>query len=149
MLVLGKLPIKENTDVKDLTQNLKTFSTIYIRNIFKNPMSIYQTKEMIFDNIIERLKFSLTNLTNLKEKEFLRIKNSYVLQNPYSLLDKKSNKYLQLVSKLETLSPLLTLKRGYTITKMNDKVIKSVKNIKKGDVINISFDDGNVDAKVL
>ena len=138
-----------NTIINQVKKERRRLSDITSRNIFKNPMSIYQTKEMIFDNIIERLKFSLTNLTNLKEKEFLRIKNSYVLQNPYSLLDKKSNKYLQLVSKLETLSPLLTLKRGYTITKMNDKVIKSVKNIKKGDVINISFDDGNVDAKVV
>ena len=138
-----------NTIINQVKKEQRRLSDITSRNIFKNPMSIYQTKEMIFDNIIERLKFSLTNLTNLKEKEFLRIKNSYVLQNPYSLLDKKSNKYLQLVSKLETLSPLLTLKRGYTITKMNDKVIKSVKKIKKDDVLNISFDDGNIDVSVL
>ncbi len=138
-----------NTIINQVKKERRRLSDITSRNIFKNPMSIYQTKEMIFDNIIERLKFSLTNLTNLKEKEFLRIKNSYVLQNPYSLLDKKSNKYLQLVSKLETLSPLLTLKRGYTITKMNDKVIKSVKKIKKDDVLNISFDDGNIDVSVL
>ena len=50
MLVLGKLPIKENTDVKDLTQNLKTFSTIYIRNIFKNPRKLKNRPKL------ERLK---------------------------------------------------------------------------------------------
>lgn len=50
MLVLGKLSIKENTDVKDLTQNLKTFSTIYIRNIFKNPRKLKNRPKL------ERLK---------------------------------------------------------------------------------------------
>ena len=50
MLVLGKLPIKENTDIKDLTQNLKTFSTIYIRNIFKNPRKLKNRPKL------ERLK---------------------------------------------------------------------------------------------
>ena len=119
------------------------------RNIFKNPISIYQTKEMIFDSMIERLKFSLVNLTNVKEKELIRVKNSYILKNPYKILDNKSNKYLQIVSKLETLSPLLTLKRGYTITKKDNKVINSMKKLKKGDILNVSFNDGNIDTKVI
>ena len=70
------------------------------------------------------------------------------LNNPYKILDKKSNKYLQIISKLETLSPLLTLKRGYTMTKVNDKVVKSSKDLKSGDNITIDFTDGNVDAIV-
>ena len=104
---------------------------------------------MVFDSIFERLRFSLTNLINVKEKDLIKIKNSYILKNPYKLLDNKSNRYLQIVSKLETLSPLLTLKRGYTITKKDDKVINSVKKIKKGDVLSISFNDGEIDTKVL
>ena len=112
-------------------------------------MAIYQTKEMQFDSIIERLKFSLVNLTNIKEKELLKVKNSYILTNPYQLLDKKSNKYLQIVSKLETLSPLLTLKRGYTITKVDNKIINSSKKIKKDTNITIEFSDGSINAKVI
>jgi len=110
---------------------------------------IYQTKEMIFDNLVEKLKYSLINLTNVKEKELIRLKNSYVFTNPYQILDKKSNKYLNLVSKLETLSPLQTLQRGYTMTKINNKVVSSCKNIKKKDKISIEFKDGSIDAEVL
>ena len=98
---------------------------------------------MIFSNTLERLKFNLINLTNIKEKELLKIKNSYILKNPYQILDKKSNKYLQIISKLETLSPLLTLKRGYTMTKVNDKVVKSSKDLKSGDNITIDYILGN------
>ena len=85
----------------------------------------------------------------MKEKELLRLKHSIVFQKPYQLLDKKSNRYLQIVSKLETLSPLLTLKRGYSITRKNDKVVCLSKDLKKDDMISVEFQDGIVDAKVM
>ena len=138
-----------NTITNKVTNYRRKLNDIYSRNIFKNPISIYQSKEMLFDSIIERLKFSLTNLTNIKEKELIKLMNSYVLKNPYQLLDKKSNKYLQLISKLETLSPLLTLKRGYAITKKDGKVISSSKDLKKKDKLSIEFTDGNIDAEVI
>lgn len=147
---LNQINIRLNNTIQNkISMNKKKLDSITNRNIFKNPMTIYQTKEMQFDNIIERLKFSLTNLTNIKEKELLRVKNSYILTNPYRLLDKKSNKYLQIVSKLETLSPLLTLKRGYTITKVDNKVINNSKKIKKDTKITVEFSDGSIDAKVI
>ncbi len=138
-----------NTISNQIKRNRQKLNDLINRNVMKNPITIYQTKEMIFDNTIERLKYSLVNLTNKKEKDLIRIKNSYILQNPHKLLDNKSNKYLQLISKLETLSPLLTLKRGYTITKVNDKVISSSKNIKKGDKLQVEFHDGVVSSEVL
>lgn len=148
--LLNQINIRLNNSIMNqITRDRKKLVELTSRNIFKNPLAIYQTKEMIFDNTLERLKYSLTNLVNVKEKELLRLKGSYVLRNPYKLLDKKSNKYLQIVSKLETLSPLLTLKRGYTITKFNDKVISSSKKLKKDDVVSIEFSDGVVDTKVL
>ena len=148
--LLKQIKIRLNNSITNqITKNRKVLDSIISRNVFKNPMSIYMTKEMMFDSLIERLKFSLTNLCNVKEKDLIRIKNSYVLQKPYQILDKKSNKYLQLVSKLETLSPLLTLKRGYTISRIDGKVISSKKNIKKDDIINIEFNDGDINAKVV
>ena len=135
-----KNQIKRNKTKLEIFQN---------RNIFKNPATIYQTKEMIFDGLFERLKYNLANLTHIKEKELLRLKNSYVLQKPYQLLDKKSTKYLQLISKLEPLSPLLTLKRGYTITRRKGKVINSSKEAKEGDILQIQFHDGEVKTKVI
>jgi len=124
-------------------QNIKN------RGIMKNPITLYQTKEMMFSNLVEKLKYNLIHLTSLKEKDLIKVKNSYVLQKPYQLLDKKSNKYLQIISKLETLSPLLTLKRGYTISKIDNKVVDSCKKIKINDILSIEFQDGTVNAKVI
>lgn len=150
MNYLNQLKIRlNNTILKKIEMNKKRLDNIVSRNIFKNPMIIYQNSEMQLDSLIERLRFSLINLTNIKEKELLKIKNSYILRNPYQLLDKKSNKYLQLISKLETLSPLLTLKRGYTMTKLDKKIINSCKKIKKDAIITVEFSDGSIDAKVI
>lgn len=129
--------------------NKKHLTEITNRYIFTNPISIYQTKEMLFDSLLDRLKYATTSLVSKKEKKYIELKNSYIFKTPYQLIDKKANKYLQLVSKLETLSPLETIKRGYTMTKKDDKVITSKKDLKKKDKIEITFQDGNIEAEVL
>lgn len=129
--------------------NKKHLNEITSRYIFTNPISIYQTKEMLFDSLIDRLKYATTSLVSKKEKKYIELKNSYIFKTPFQLIDKKANKYLQLVSKLETLSPLETIKRGYTMTKKDDKVITSKKDLKKKDKIEITFQDGNIEAEVL
>ena len=131
-----------------INNNKRKLNDIMARNIFKNPMIIYEKKELYFDSILERLKFSLKSLTSAKEKELIKVKNSYILKNPHQLLEKKGNKYLQLVSKLETLSPLLTLQRGYTMTKKEGKVITKSTDVKKKDIIEIVFSDGSVNAEI-
>ena len=147
---LNQITIRLNQEMNHKIKNYKErLFEIENRNLFKNPMVLYQAKEMMFDHILEKLKFQIVHLTSDKEKELLRIKNSYVFQKPYQLLDQKSNKYLQLLSKLETLSPLLTLQRGYTISKKDGKVVDSCKKIKKGDILEINFSDGEVKSEVL
>ena len=147
---LNQIQIRLNqTIIHQIQGNRKTLNDIMNRNILKNPMMLYQTKEMIFDNLLDKLRFSLMNLTNVKGRELARLKSSYVLQKPYQILDQKSNRYLQLISKLETLSPLLTLKRGYSIAKVDDKVVSSCKKIKKGDKLDIEFHDGVIKTEVI
>ena len=147
---LGQLNIRANSAINNKIKNYRQkLNSIQNRNIFKNPMVIYQAKEMVFDALFERLKFSIKNIFNDREKRLLAIKNSYVLKNPYQILDKKANKYLQIVYKLETLIPIKTLQRGYTFTKKDGKVVTSSKNVKKDDILDIEFTDGMVKTKVI
>ena len=62
--------------------------------------------------------------------------------------EKEKTKYIELVSKLDALSPLKTLYRGYSITEKDKKIIKSIKDLKEGDLIDIRFADGKKQAKV-
>lgn len=147
---LNQISIRLYKSINNTIQlNRKHLDEIKKHYIFTNPITIYQSKEMLFDNLEERLKHSLINLIHIKEKNYQMIKSSIILQNPEILFDKKKNKYLNIISKLETLSPLKTIQRGYAITKKDNKVITSIKNIKKGDNINIELKDGNIDAKVI
>ena len=148
--LLNQINIRLNKAlINKININKKHLEEIKKHYIFTNPISIYQAKEMKFDSILERLKYSLTNLIHIKEKNYQKITSSIILQNPEILFDKKKNKYINILSKLETLSPLKTLQRGYSITKKDNKVLTSIKELKKGDNINIELHDGNIDAKVV
>ena len=62
--------------------------------------------------------------------------------------EKEKTKYIELLAKLDTLSPLKTLYRGYSITEKDGKIIKSKDELKPGDTIDIRFIDGQRQAKV-
>ena len=62
--------------------------------------------------------------------------------------EKEKTKYIELVSKLDALSPLKTLYRGYSITEKDGKVVKSVKELKKGDKVLVKLSDGEKRATI-
>lgn len=53
------------------------------------------------------------------------------------------------ISKLDALSPLKTLTRGYSLVQFDGKVVKSVNQLKKDDEIDIRFSDGKAKAKIV
>ena len=62
--------------------------------------------------------------------------------------EKVTTDYMKQVAKLDTLSPLKTLYRGYSITEKDGKIIKSQEQLKTGDYIEIRFTDGKKQAEV-
>ena len=67
--------------------------------------------------------------------------------NISQILNKSRNEAISLISKLDTLSPLKTLTRGYCIATSKDGgTINSVQNIRKEDIIDLKFKDGSVEA---
>jgi len=147
---LNQLKIRLNKTITNkVSKNRQLLESIRSKYIFSNPLSIYQTKEMLFDSLLDRLTFGLKNIVSLKEKELLKIKSSYILQDPYKLLDKKSNKLLNIISKLEPLSPLKTIERGFSIVKKDNKVITSIKDLKKKDNLELELKDGSINVEVL
>lgn len=58
-------------------------------------------------------------------------------------------RYTKSLSKLEVLNPLSVIKRGFIVAQdENNKTINSVKNIKKGQCLNLKLSDGSVLTKV-
>jgi exodeoxyribonuclease VII large subunit len=137
-------------------------------------LSVPDKKELLskISNIKNRLIFLQSSFINSKKQMLIRYSKSPFLLNPMRYIDEKRQlldflsknllgafeKYSQkkreplsvLAAKLNSLSPLLVLGRGYNIT-VNGKgqFIKSVKEIKKGDVLTVRFKDGSADCSVL
>ena len=87
-------------------------------------------------------------LDNTKIRLF-KVTSSYILTNPDILYKFKTQNLKHLINKLEVLNPMNTLARGYAIVKSNNKVVSSIKEIKKDDIININIKNGIIDALVM
>ena len=64
-------------------------------------------------------------------------------------LDRESQRFVSLTAKLDAMSPLKVLSRGYAIAQGEDNTtLRSTEQIKIGDNIRISFNDGKISATV-
>lgn len=63
-------------------------------------------------------------------------------------IDDKENKFLNASARLEALSPLSVLMRGYCVASKNGKAVKSKNDIKKDDELTLRFADGRADISV-
>ena len=69
--------------------------------------------------------------------------------NSNRIFQNTANKIELLATKLESLNPVSTLKRGYSVVTNNDKTVTSVKDVKNGDTLAISVTDGKIISKVI
>ncbi|MBS5778538.1 MAG: hypothetical protein KIC82_03735 [Acholeplasma sp.] len=93
--------------------------------MIKNPNFIYENKRQKLD-LIE---------TTLNSNILLKLENN----------KKEIN---NLLIQLDLLNPLNILKRGYSLTYKNNKIVKSIKNIKEKDNLTIKLSDGNINVVV-
>lgn len=93
---------------------------------FKEPLQKVHERYLQIDSIVK-------NLEHLVDKK----------------LEKEKSKAQNLILKIDALSPLKTLLRGYSIVSTNGKTIKSIKKLKLGQDIQIRFADGKVKAKIV
>ena len=148
--LIKQLELRSSKNINNIINYNKTIlEKIKTSYILKNPMSIYEIKEQKLSNTIDKLNNYIVNYLDNKTIRLNNIKTSFILSNPSKIYENKQNKYNHLIEKLEVLNPLNTLKRGYSITKIDNKVVTDIKSIKKDDLINISIKNGNIDAKVV
>lgn len=62
---------------------------------------------------------------------------------------RKREKYISFAAKMDAMSPLKVLSRGYSITQTdNGSAVRSVKDVKKGDRIRVTVSDGKLTASI-
>ena len=114
--------------------------------ILNNPLDLYSAKIQKLDYLTESLVKNYKVIIDKEKVKLNNIKTRPLFSNPLVILDKTKQKYTLLLSKLDALSPLKTLERGYGIIKLDDKAVTSIKDLKKDDLINIELKDGSKEA---
>ncbi len=136
--------LRNNIDNNKL--KLKKLTESYV---LKNPLGLYEIKEQKLDNIIDKLTTNINTVIYAARSRLEIVESSIIFKEPSILYENKLKRNNHLIEKLEILNPLNSLKRGYSITKMNGKAISSVKKIKKNDEINIMLKDGEITANIM
>ena len=117
----SKLALKKKIEIVKLR-----FEKIMKSRIFTDPMRKVMDNSIILDDYMKRLENAMKEIKT-----------------------EKKNKYTELVTKLDSISPLKTLIRGYSLTEKDGKIIKKATQIDKGDIITIKFSDGEKNAEIL
>ncbi len=130
---------------------------------------VYEVEQKII-TYQNRLRMSLIKKVEIMKLRYEKSMSSFVMKEPtrriqenYIRVDqavkqlenviqvrqeKEKTKYGKLIAQLDAYSPLKTMTRGYSITQKAGQIIKSSKELKKGDKIEIKFQDGGVMAEI-
>ena len=162
---VNNLQYKLNTLMKQkITLNEQLLRRIQSFYLFKNPDKLFEDKKAKVDYLYDRLNdiftYNLSNQCN-KAKHLMQIFNHQanlftinqnnhlnLINQSMKQLMKQKMKYEQerfyyLVSKLNTLSPLTTLERGYAIILKDEKIISKADDLKSGDKVEIKMKGGS------
>lgn len=120
----------------ELLTRLEQAIKVYISHLSKD-VQILEKKLTSPKEVIQRLRDRISRSQLILSKSM------------QGRLDKLEYKLKNSMGKLDTLSPLNVVDRGFSITTKNKKVIKSVKDVKKSDVIEVKVTDGVIEAEII
>lgn len=131
-------------DSAELSRHLRNLEARLLQSI-KRKLHVYHWKlESLRQRpVLIRPQYMLANrqqaLDYLREKQLLQIKER--------IKEKRAKLHL-LVEKLNNLSPLAILERGYSVCYQGEKLVKSVSDLQKGDSLTVIMLDGKADCLV-
>ena len=146
---IDQLSIRLNEAIYKKVNYLKLYlDSVKNSFVIKNPGVMFENKKQNLDLMNTKLNELMLGKVDKLKNELEKIKKSYVLTNPKLLYKDNVVCLKNIIDKLELLNPLNILSRGYSITYMNDKALKSVKEVKKDDILKVKLYDGMLEAKV-
>jgi exodeoxyribonuclease VII large subunit len=138
-----KNPFKLLHQVENRLRNYTHFFNLAMEKFFskKEKELLYYKENLKKHHPLQKIKIQEEKLTDLKHR---------LIQAFRKFLEKKEREIQAHLKVLESLSPMRVLERGYSIVKKveTQEVIKSVKNLSKGDLLEIYFSEGKIIAEV-
>lgn len=142
-----KNQLSSNIDnyIKLLKTNVTNLKNSYV---LTNPTKIYETYRYKVDDLenllLNHIK-DLTSSTKLRVLDYKQRLNNKIQEK----VNRSRNNLLANASKLDSLSPLKVLSRGYAFATIDNKVIKKIDDVKENENIKLSVSDGNINALVI
>lgn len=132
-------------DVEELKIKLNNYKNRYKISLRRK----IEFMQLRYDKAMKSRAFS--DPLRLINENFIKIdQNIKLLQDSINnKIANSKNIAFNIINKLDAISPLKTLARGFCITQKDGNVIKSSKNLKKDDEIMLIFSDGQKNAKIL
>ena len=132
-------------DVYELKQKILNYQNRY-RQALKKKIEVMKLR---FESVMKSRVFTdplrkIIDNSTILDNYMIRLENSVE-----KIQKERRNNYAELITKLDTLSPLKTLSRGYNLAEKDGKIVKSVYQLEKDEVVKLKFIDGNRDVKVL
>ena len=144
----GQIELRLEQAIMTMITNKKDqLETLKKSYILTNPIAMYQVKEQRFDSLFEKIHLLMISII-ANEKNNCQILKQKLENNIQKVLENEQHRYLHALNKLEILNPLLTIKRGYSITRNQDHVVTSIQQVKPHDKIEIEVTDGLIEARV-
>lgn len=112
--------------------------------VIKSPMIMFENKKQSLDLLKEKInELVLRNIQNKKDK-LDSLRNSYILTNPQNIYKDKKVELKNIIDKLNLLNPLNVLGRGYSISYVGGKVLKSISLVKENSEVDVKLSDGTL-----
>lgn len=147
---INQIVIRLNENIyKKLNYQKLYLDSIKSSFALKNPMIMFEGRKQKLDLLNHKFDEIIFNKIEKEKVKLEHIKKSYVLTNPSLIYKDKKIILKNLIDKLELLNPLNILSRGYSISYLDNKALKSVDGINKNDLVDIKLFDGTIKTKVI
>jgi len=104
------------------------------------------------DRKINALQIRLTNAAHallLQKKQENHLLQTQLEKLTSATLSNHKNKIARLEDKIHLLDPVNLLRRGYSITRANGKIVRNAKTLEKGQTIETTLPDGKIESVVI
>ena len=132
-------------NIVDIKQNLNTYN-IRLKNALKKKVELMQMRyEKCMKSRVYTDPLKIVNDNYIKLDMLIKSMTNGVMNK----FQKSKTQAIKNFAKLDALSPLKTLSRGYSIIEKDNKIIKNIEDLKKDELIKIRMQNGEKEAKIL
>ena len=146
---IRQIEIRLNRNVTNKIEYLqKSLNSLKGSYVLSNPLASFEIREQKLDTYINRLNQHILHKLESSKNRLDNIKSNRTLKYPEELFIKEKNSLELVINKLELLNPLSVLSKGYSVATVDNKIIKSTKDVKINDNLNIRLLDGEINSIV-